>query len=99
MVVWATDLGTVYNVSFPRMIVLIKGGASALTGLSTEAFFVPGVHLGAGVIIRLDNRTGLRLDGVRHLYFENGETEPIWSIGLGFCTLPRLQRRGGEATH
>jgi hypothetical protein len=100
ILVWATDVGAAYNISVPGVTVLIKGGGSALTGLSSDVFFLPGVHLGAGAIIRLDKRTGLRLDAIRHLYFEDGETEPIWSIGLGFCSLPRLREHGGtEASH
>ena len=96
--VWATDFGGAYNVSRSNMTILLKGGASALTGIANDILFVPGVHVGAALIIHLDNHTGMRLDGVRHYYFEDGETEPIWSIGLGFCTLPGLRSKSSEAT-
>ena len=96
--VWATDFGAAYNISRPSMTILLKGGASALTGIASDILFVPGVHVGAGLIMRLDNHTGMRLDGVRHFYFEDGETEPIWSTGLGFCTLPALRSKSSEVT-
>lgn len=96
--VWSTDFGGAYNISRSTMTFLLKGGASALTGIAREVLFVPGVHVGAGLIIRLDKHTGMRLDGVRHFYFQDGETEPIWSIGLGFCTLPGLRSKSSEAT-
>jgi hypothetical protein len=96
--VWATDFGGAYNISAANTTILLKGGASALTGIARDLLFVPGVHVGAGLIIRLDTHTGIRLDGVRHFYFEDGETEPIWSIGLGFCILPGVRSKSSEAT-
>jgi hypothetical protein len=86
----APDFGGSFNVSVPGATLLLKGGASALTILAPQAAgFRPGYHVGAGLLLRMDNRTGLRVDVIRHFYQDGGETEAIWSIGLGFTTLPR----------
>jgi hypothetical protein len=84
---FAPDFGAAYNVSIPHATLLLKAGASALTGLASEVVFVPGAHLGAGIVVRIDERTGIRIDAARHLYFDTGETEAIWSIGFGFTGL------------
>jgi uncharacterized membrane protein YdjX (TVP38/TMEM64 family) len=88
---FAPDLGAAYSVSMPHATLLIKAGASVLTGLATDVVFIAGAHVGAGFIVRIDDRTGIRMDVIRHIYFEDGEAEPIWSVGLGFCALPRLR--------
>ena len=86
----APDLGGAFNVSVPGATLLLKGGASALTVLAPQAAGLRvGYHVGAGLLLRMDNRTGLRVDVIRHFYQDAGETEAIWSIGLGFTTLPR----------
>jgi hypothetical protein len=85
---FAPDLGAAYNMSIPRSTLLIKAGASALTGVSTDIIFIPGAHLGAGIILRIDERTGIRIDAIRHYYFDTGETEAIWSLGFALASLP-----------
>jgi hypothetical protein len=85
---FAPDLGAAYNMSIPRSTLLIKAGASALTGVSTDIIFIPGAHLGVGIILRLDERTGIRIDAIRHYYFDTGETEAIWSVGFALASLP-----------
>ena len=85
--VFAPDFGAAYNVSVPHVTLLFKAGGSALTGLATDVVFVPGAHVGAGLVVRIDDRTGIRIDAVRHFYLNTGETEAIWSIGLGFAAL------------
>ena len=89
---FAPDFGAAYNVSIPHATLLLKAGGSALTGLATDVLFVPGAHVGAGIVVRIDGRTGIRIDAARHFYFDTGETEAIWSIGLGFTGL-RPRRR------
>jgi hypothetical protein len=89
---FAPDFGAAYNVSIPHATLLLKAGGSALTGLATDVVFVAGAHVGAGIVVRIDERTGIRLDAARHSYFDTGETEAIWSIGLGFTAL-RPRRR------
>jgi hypothetical protein len=89
---FAPDFGAAYHVSMPQSTLLIKAGGSALTGVGTEVVFIPGAHLGAGLILRIDGQTGIRVDATRHFYTDAGETEAIWSIGIGLASL-RPQRR------
>jgi uncharacterized membrane protein YdjX (TVP38/TMEM64 family) len=84
---FAPDFGAAYNLSIPGATLLIKGGGSALTGLATDVIFVPGAHVGAGIVVRIDERTGIRLDAARHYYIDTGEIEAIWSIGFGLTAL------------
>jgi hypothetical protein len=49
--------------------------------------FVPGAHVGAGIVLRIDERTGIRIDAARHYYIDTGEIEAIWSVGFGFTAL------------
>jgi hypothetical protein len=85
---FAPDLGAAYNMAIPRSTLLIKAGASGLVGLNTDIVFVPGAHLGAGILLRIDERTGIRIDAIRHYYFDTGETEAIWSLGFALASLP-----------
>jgi uncharacterized membrane protein YdjX (TVP38/TMEM64 family) len=87
--IFAPDFGAAYNVSIPHATLLLKAGGSTLTGLAADVVFVPGAHLGAGLVVRIDDRTGIRIDATRHFYMNTGETEAIWSIGVGFAALPR----------
>jgi hypothetical protein len=94
----APDFGAAYHLPLATLgdtatgntaTLLIKAGGSALTGLGHDFLFAPGVHLGGGLIVRIDDRTGVRIDVIRHYYQIDGHTEPIWSIGLGITALPR----------
>jgi hypothetical protein len=89
---FAPDLGAAYNISMPRATLLIKAGASALMGLNTDIIFVPGAHLGAGIVLRIDERTGIRIDATRHYYFDTGQVEAIWSVGFALASLPLAGR-------
>jgi hypothetical protein len=80
---FAPDFGAAYNLSIPGVTLLIKAGGSALTGVATDVVFVPGAHVGAGIVVRIDERTGIRIDAARHYYIGTGEIEAIWSIGFG----------------
>jgi hypothetical protein len=85
----APDGGAAFNVSLPGGTLLLRGGAGALVALGRglNTTFYPGVHLGAGAIIRIDRRTALRADALKRWYMTEGETVPFWSIGLGFSVL------------
>ena len=85
--IFAPDFGAAYNVSIPHATLLIKAGGSVLTGFAADVVFVPGAHVGAGLVVRIDDRTGIRIDAARHFYMNTGETEAIWSIGVGFAAL------------
>lgn len=88
----APDLGASYNLPLPGGSLLIKAGGSALGALATAGvLFVPGFHMGGTVVVQTGNRSGLRIDVIRHYYLPGGgEIEPIWSAGLGFALLPRV---------
>lgn len=88
----APDFGAAYNLPLPPTTLLLKAGGSAVAGLAGDVLFIPGFHLGAGLVVRIDSRTGVRLDVIRHTYLAFGESAPIWSVGLGFTSLPRLVR-------
>ena len=87
----APDLGLSYNIPAPGGSVLIKAGGSAFTAMGTGgALFIPGVHLGGVYVLQTGDRSGLRLDVIRHHYWGNGErAQPVWSVGLGFAILRR----------
>jgi hypothetical protein len=84
----APDAGVAFNISLPAATLLLRGGVGAFVGLGggLSAFF-PGAHLGGGALVRLDRRTALRADVLKRWYLVDGETEPYWSIGLGFSVL------------
>jgi hypothetical protein len=89
----APDFGVAYNLAIPRATLLLKAGGSGIVGLGRWlAVFRPGFHLGAGIIVRLDHGTGMRLDVTRHVYLVDGEADPIWSVGVGFTILPGARR-------
>lgn len=86
----APDLGASYQLSVPGATLLVKAGGSAIANLGTaEVLFLPGLHLGAGLVIQTDKRSGLRIDLIEHFYRYSNEIERIWSIGLGFAVLSR----------
>jgi hypothetical protein len=89
----APDLGAAFNASGPGVTVLAKVGISTLTALGGGFAFIPGYHWGAGLIVRIGARSGIRLDAVRHFYLAGDGTEGIWSLGLGFTSLPRKPAR------
>jgi hypothetical protein len=83
------DVGPGYNLSLPGTTLVLRGGAGAIIGLGGGALMIPGAHLGASALIRLESRAALRLDLLRHFYLNEGELYPFWSLGLGFAVLPR----------
>jgi hypothetical protein len=85
----APDVGPAFNLSVPRATLLMKAGLSTLTGLGGGFSFVPGYHLGGGMIVQIGNRAGLRVDVIRHTYLIDSESETLWSVGLGFTALSR----------
>jgi hypothetical protein len=84
----APDFGASYNVSLPGATLLAKGGLSMLIALGGGFGFLPGFHLGGGVIMRVEERLCLRLDATRHFYQVEGRTHGVWSFGVGFAVLP-----------
>jgi hypothetical protein len=83
----APDLGAAFNASGPGVTVLVKGGISTVAEIGGG--FLPGYHLGSGLVVQTGRRWGIRLDVVRHVYLVGDGAEPIWSVGLGFTGLAR----------
>jgi hypothetical protein len=94
----APDVGPAYDVRGPGFDLLLKGGISTLMGLGGGGFaFLPGYHLGSGLLIRIGETSGIRMDVIRHAYLIEQETELIWSVGIGVTSLPRS--RGASPQH
>ncbi len=86
--VLAPDLGAAFNAPGPGVNLLVKGGLSTLVAIGDGFGFIPGYHLGAGLIVPSGDRLGIRIDVSRHDYlFEEGAR--LWSVGLGFTALRR----------
>jgi hypothetical protein len=87
------DGGPGYDVSLPGATLVLRGGASGLVGLGGGALLVPGAHVGASALIRLESRAALRLDLLRHFYLNEGEFYPYWSLGFGLAVLSKPKGR------
>jgi hypothetical protein len=89
----AGDFGASYNLPVPGGSLLLKAGGSGLAVLGTGgALLAPGFHVGGTVLVNTGERSGLRIDVIRHYYLPNGgEVAPVWSVGLGFAVIPRLR--------
>ncbi|HEX5574275.1 MAG TPA: hypothetical protein VFX42_00265 [Gemmatimonadales bacterium] len=85
----APDLGPAFNASGPGFSLLLKGGLSSLAALGGGFAFIPGYHVGGGLIVQAGKRFGIRIDAVRHVYLAGEGSEALWSVGLGFTGLPR----------
>jgi hypothetical protein len=83
----APDAGPAFNLSVPGATILMKAGLSSLLGLGGGFSLIPGYHLGGGMIVRIGDRAGLRIDAVRHTYLIDSASESLWSLGLGFTGL------------
>ncbi|HEY8196285.1 MAG TPA: hypothetical protein VIG04_04870 [Gemmatimonadales bacterium] len=85
----APDIGAAYDIRGSDFDLLVKAGLSTLLGVGGGFAFQPGYHLGSGLVIRTGEASGMRLDVVRHFYLIDQESEGIWSVGIGFTSLPR----------
>jgi hypothetical protein len=78
-------------------VLLPKAGAAGIvaTGVHDHGAFlglVPGLQAGLGLLVPLDRKSALRLDLTRHVYWSNGYSYPVWSLGFGFAG--GLRRKG-----
>jgi hypothetical protein len=89
--VLAPDIGAAYDVRGSGFDLLLKAGMSALAGVGGGFAFQPGYHFGSGLLIRTGKASGVRLDVVHHIYLIDQESEGIWSVGIGFTSLPRTR--------
>lgn len=85
------DVGAAINIALPRSALLVRGGASGLFALGGGAAAVPGYHLGASLLIKLDGRGAFRFDVIRRVFhgFDRTST-PSMTIGVGFTVLPAI---------
>ncbi len=88
----APDLGVAYNVTIPGGSVLLKAGGSAVMVMGLPgATILPGFHGGGTLLMKVNGRSAVRVDVVRHYYRADGGELGLWSLGLGFAILPRRQ--------
>jgi hypothetical protein len=85
----APDVGAAFNIPGPGLSVLMKGGLSTLAALGGGFTFIPGYHLGGGLIVQAGERWGFRVDAARHVYLIEQAGEVFWSLGVGFTGLAR----------
>jgi hypothetical protein len=83
----APDVGVGYNLSLPAATLLLRGGLGAILGIGQGSSLLPGAHLGGSALVHLDQRLALRADVLKRWYLVQNETEPFWSMGLGFSVL------------
>ena len=85
------DVGVAYNASLPGSTVFLKAGVSAaVKGGSDGPYTYLGAHVGAALLARIGERTGLLLDLTGHVYPSGGAA--FWTIGIGLASLPRAMR-------
>jgi hypothetical protein len=91
VVVTNLDLGGAINLSLPHVTLLLRGGASGLFAFGTATGALPGAHYGASLLVRIEERSGFRIDVLRRVYFLPYElTPPMFSIGVGITSLPGI---------
>jgi hypothetical protein len=76
--------------------VLLKGGVSSFISFLAENELYPGLQAGIALLVPLERRCALRLDLARHVYFPQGGTFQLWSLGIGLAVLPAAHRASGR---
>lgn len=86
------DVGAAFNVTVPHAALLIRGGASGLFALGGGSAALPGVHLGASLLIKVDEKSAFRFDVIRRVFYTPDRTgTPSLTIGAGFTVLPGIR--------
>jgi len=86
--VMALDAGLAQGLGLGPATLLLKAGVSNLLAVGQTSFLFPGLQGGAGLILPVDRRGGLRMELTRHWYLAHGTVAPLWSAGLGFVVFP-----------
>jgi hypothetical protein len=78
-------------------VLLLKAGGAGLASvglLPDQRFFhlVPGVQVGMGLLLPVDNKSALRFDVTRHAYRTSFYRYRVWSFGVGFSGGLRRKR-------
>ena len=85
------DVGGALNLSFPRATLLLRGGASGLFALGGGSAALPGLHYGASLLIKVDDKSAFRFDLVRRVFYSSDRTAtPSLTIGAGITVLPGI---------
>jgi hypothetical protein len=85
------DVGGAFNIAFPQLVLLIRGGASGMFAFGREQGGLPGVHYGISLLAKLRGRNGIRIDIIRRIYLLPSETLPATlTLGIGITSLPSL---------
>jgi hypothetical protein len=95
VVLMGLDAGFAGARRFGPATVMLKGGVSSFMALLAENELFPGLQAGIAFVVPLDRRSGLRLDLGRHVYFPQGETFQLWSLGIGFAMFPAAREAAG----
>jgi hypothetical protein len=85
----ATEIGPAFSIGVPGGMVLLRAGATGLVAVSDGGGGAAyGAYAGAGLLFRIANGVGLRLDASRQFY--SGGVG-MWSVGAGISLLPRVR--------
>jgi hypothetical protein len=86
------DVGAAFNVTVPHAALLIRGGASGLFALGGGSVALPGVHIGASLLIKVDEKSAFRFDVIRRVFYSPDRTgTPSLTVGAGFTVLPGIR--------
>ena len=86
------DLGPAFNLSGPDATGLLRFGASAIIGASSDggAAALLGGYVGGGLVARIGPRLGIRGDLAKRLYVAPGAgVGTIWTVSFGLTSLRR----------
>lgn len=85
----APEIGPVYGIGLPGGILLLRAGLTGLLAVSDDGGGAAyGGYAGAGLLFRVANGVGLRLDASRQFYSGGASA---WSVGAGISLLPRVR--------
>lgn len=85
---FSLEVGPAFNISIPGATLLLRAGG---TGIVAGGGGVIGGYAGVGVLFRVANGVGFRLDVARHQYAIGSESLGAWQLGGGIAVLPRIR--------
>jgi hypothetical protein len=85
---FSLEVGPAFNISIPGATLLLRAGG---TGIVAGGGGLVGGYAGLGVLFRVANGVGFRLDVARHQYAIGSESLGAWQLGGGIALLPRIR--------
>jgi len=85
---FSLEVGPAFNISIPGATLLLRAGG---TGIVAGGGGLVGGYAGVGVLFRVANGVGFRLDVARHQYATGRESFGAWQLGGGIAVLPRIR--------